>query len=124
MKEKYLDMLHAASILHQGVADHPETLLGALGQCQSPHPPCLLMVCVCVCVCYSLSHVRDPLRPYGLARQAPLSLEHSRQYCCGLPFPFPWIEPVFPTLQADSLPSEPPGKPHCYDMTTHPYISS
>ena len=36
----------------------------------------------------------------------------------GLPFPSPrdlpysGIEPEFPALQADSLPSEPPGKPH------------
>ena len=64
-----------------------------------------------------------PLNGHEL-EQAPGNVEHSRQYCCGLPFPFPWIELVFPTLQADSLPSEPPGKPHCYDMTTHPYISS
>ena len=33
-----------------------------------------------------------------------------------MPFPFPgdlpdpWIEPGYPALQADSLPSEPPGK--------------
>ena len=26
--------------------------------------------------------------------------------------PNPGIEPRFPTLQADSLPAEPPGKPH------------
>ena len=46
---------------------------------------------------------------------APLSMEFSRQeYWSGLPYPFPGdlpnpgIEPVSPTLQADSLPSEPP----------------
>ena len=51
------------------------------------------------------------------ARQAPLSMEFSRQeYWTGLPFPSlgdlpdPGIKPKFPTLQADSLPSEPPGK--------------
>ena len=38
-----------------------------------------------------------------------------------LPFPSPGdlpdpgIEPTSPTLQADSLPSEPPGKPSVYD---------
>jgi len=26
--------------------------------------------------------------------------------------PDPWIEPRFPTLQADSIPSEPQGKPY------------
>ena len=47
-----------------------------------------------------------------------LSMEFSRQeYWSGLPFPSPGdlpdpgIEPRSPTLQADSLPSEPPGKP-------------
>ena len=51
------------------------------------------------------------------ARQAPLSMEFSRQeYWNGLPFPSlgdlpnPGIEPGSPALQADSLPSEPPGK--------------
>ena len=50
--------------------------------------------------------------------QAPLSTEFSRQeYWSGLPFPSPGdlpdpgIEPTFPASQADSLPSEPPGKP-------------
>ena len=45
-------------------------------------------------------------------------MEFSRQeYWSGLPFPFPWdipnpgIELGSPVLQADSLPSEPPGKP-------------
>ena len=49
--------------------------------------------------------------------QAPLSMGFSRQeYWSGLPFPYPGdlpdpgIEPRSPTLQADSLPSEPPGK--------------
>ena len=40
-----------------------------------------------------------------------------QEYWSGLPFPFPGdlldpgIKPVSPALQADSLPSEPPGKP-------------
>ena len=40
-----------------------------------------------------------------------------QEYCSGLPFPSPGdlpdpgIEPVSPALQADSLPSEPLGKP-------------
>jgi len=43
-------------------------------------------------------------------------MEFSRQeYWSGLPFPSlgdipnPWIKPGYPALQADSLPSEPPG---------------
>ena len=52
------------------------------------------------------------------ARQAPLSMEFSRQeYWSGKPFPSPGdlpdpgIEPASPALQADSLPPEPDGKP-------------
>ena len=50
--------------------------------------------------------------------QAPLSVGFSRhEYWSGLPFPSPedlpdpGIEPSSRTLQADALPSEPPGKP-------------
>ena len=56
--------------------------------------------------------------PWTVAYQSPLSIEFSRQeYWSGLPFPFPGylpkpgMEPGSPTLQADSLLSEPPGKP-------------
>ena len=53
-----------------------------------------------------------------VAHQTPLSVGFSRQeYWFGLPFaspgdlPDPGIEPCSTILQADSLPSEPPGKP-------------
>ena len=56
--------------------------------------------------------------PWTIACQAPPSMGFSRQgYCNRLPFPSPGdlpdpgIELGSPTLQADSLPSEPPGKP-------------
>ena len=65
-----------------------------------------------------LSHVRLFATPWTVAHQAPPSMEFSRQeYWSGLPFPSPGdlpdpgIEPGSPTLQADALPSEPPGKP-------------
>ena len=55
--------------------------------------------------------------PWTVACLAPLSMEFSRQeYWSGLPFPSPGylpdpgIEPPFLALQADSLPSELPGK--------------
>ena len=67
----------------------------------------------------SLSGVRLFVIPWTVAYKAPLSMEFSRQeYWSGLPFPSPGdlldpgIEPKSPTLQADSLPSEPAGKPH------------
>ena len=57
-----------------------------------------------------------------IAWQAPLSMEFSRQeYWSGLPFPSPGhlpdpgIKPRSLALQADSLPSEPPGKPIIYN---------
>ena len=67
-----------------------------------------------------------------VACQAPLSMGVSRQeYCSGMPGPPPGdlpnlgIEPRSSALQADSLPSKPPGKPsfkiivftlNCFDL--------
>ena len=66
----------------------------------------------------SLSHVQLFATPRTVTRQAPLSMEFSRQeYWSGelMPFPGdlsnPGIKPGSPALQVDSLPSEPPGKP-------------
>ena len=63
------------------------------------------------------SRVRLFVTPWTGAYQAPLSMEFSGQeYCSELSFassgylPNPGIEPRFPALQADVLPSEPPGK--------------
>ena len=64
------------------------------------------------------SVVSDCVTPWTAAHQALLSMEFSRQECWGgLPFPSPGdhpnpgMEPVSPALQADSLPSKPPGQP-------------
>ena len=61
---------------------------------------------ICICDLMDCSH------------QAPLSMGFPRQeYWSGLPFPSPGnlsdsrIDPGSPASQADSLPSEPPGKP-------------
>ena len=63
-----------------------------------------------------LSHVQLFATPWTVAYQAPLSMGFSRQeFWSGLPFPFPGdlpdpgLEPGSPALQADALPSEPPG---------------
>ena len=60
----------------------------------------------------------DSATLWTITHQVPLFMEFPRQeYWNGLPFPSPGdlpdlgIEPGSPTLQADSLPSEPPGKP-------------
>ena len=65
-----------------------------------------------------LSRVRLFVSAWTIACQAPLSMEFSRQeYWNGFPFPSPGdlpdpgIESGSLKLQADSLPSEPPGKP-------------
>ena len=70
-----------------------------------------------------LSRVWFFATPWTVVYQAPQSMQFSRRECwSGLPFPSPGdlpkpgIEPGSPTLQADALPSEPPGKPknkHC-----------
>ena len=64
----------------------------------------------------SFSFVRLFVTLWTVAHQAPLSMEFSRQeYWSGLPCPSPGdlpnigIEPGFPTLQVDSLLTEPPG---------------
>ena len=67
-----------------------------------------------------LSHsvVSNSATPWTVAHQAPLSMGLSRpDYWSGLPcpppgdLPIPGIKPRFLTLQVDSLPAEPPGKP-------------
>ena len=82
------------------------------------HPACLTYM-QNVCVCQSLSHVWFFTTPWAVVRQASLSMEFSRQeYWNGLPFSSPGdchnpgSEPGSPELQADSLPSEPAGKPY------------
>ena len=86
---------------------------------------------MCVCVCVSCSVVSDSVTPRSVAHQVPLFMEFSRQeFLSGLPFPFPGdlsnpgIEPRSPTWQADSLPSEPPGKPpNIYQKRSRSFVS-
>ena len=68
---------------------------------------------------WSRSVVSNFLRPLTVTYQTPPSMGFSRQECwSGLPFPSPGdlpnpgIKPGSPALQADALPSEPPGKPN------------
>ena len=81
------------------------------------------MGCHCLLQCMkvkSLSRIRLCAPPRTVARQDPSCMECSRQeYWSGLPcpspgdLPDPGIEPGSPVLQADCLPSEPPGRPSC-----------
>ena len=66
----------------------------------------------------SLSHIQVFATSWTVALQAPLSMGFCRQeYWSGLPclppgdLPDPGVKSHSPALQADSLPSEPPGKP-------------
>ena len=66
----------------------------------------------------ALNHVSPFVTPWTVALQVPLSMGFSRQeYWSGLPclppgdLPNPGVVPMSPALQADCLPSEPPGKP-------------
>ena len=74
----------------------------------------------------ALNRVRLFVAPQTIDQQAPLSAIFLRQeYWSGLPFPSPGdlpdpgIKPGSPALQADSLPSEPPGKPRVISKITH-----
>ena len=67
-------------------------------------------------VCHSLSRVHLFAIPWTVAQQVPLSMEFSRQeHWSGLlcpssgDLPNPGIKLRSPTLQAGSLPAEPPG---------------
>ena len=72
---------------------------------------------VCGCSISEVSRVQLMATPWTVAHQAPPSMGFSRQeYWSGMPFPSPGdlpdsgIEPRSPSLQADALTSEPPGK--------------
>ena len=85
---------------------------GAILPVSTRGPPLTLSSLLAACM---LSCVTLCATPWTVARQAPLSVEFSRQeYWSGLPFPSPGdlpnpgIKPKSPALHADSLP-EPPG---------------
>ena len=72
-------------------------------------------VCVCVLVaqsCPTLCDPMDSLRPPGSSIHGFSRQEYGSELPCPAPGNLPnlGIEPRSPTLQADSLPSDPPGK--------------
>ena len=108
-----------------GGREHKELYMESSRLCS-----CLLPLCFSCISLYpqSLSHVCLFETLWTTACQAPLSMEFSRQeYWSGLPFPPPGnlpdpgtelASPVSPVLQADSLSTEPPGKPKLSGATT------
>ena len=78
----------------------------------------LSLLCTCACMLSRFSCVQLFATLWTVAHQAPMSMGFSRQeYWNGLPCPppgdlsNPGTKPASPTLQVDSLPTEPPGKP-------------
>ena len=74
----------------------------------------------------------NSVTPWTVAHQAPPSMGFSRQECwSGMSFPStgdlpgPGIKPRSPSLQADALPSEPPGKPlaKCKSVSVRYYFT-
>ena len=81
------------------------------------------LILECVLSCFG--RVQLCATTWTVACQTPLSMEISRQeYWSGLLFPSrgdlpdPGIEPRSRALQADSIPSEPPGKPQNFASLT------
>ena len=94
-----------------GIEPGSLTLEAAALTSEPPGKPLLLLLVS------RFSHVRLFAIPWTVAHQASPSMGFSRQeYWSGLPFlspgdlPDPGIEPRSPTLQADALTFEPPGK--------------
>ena len=82
--------------------------------------PQLCSMALNYCCCSIAKSCLTLATPWTVARQAPPSMAFPRQeYWSGLPFPspgdlpHPGIEHASPAWQADSLPSEPTGKPIC-----------
>ena len=126
---KYFSFLHTAS----GFPKLWYQYAPALAACVV-----LLIPLLCSCVSFdhctaekerkvkSLRHVRLFATPWTVAYKAPPSMGFSRQRSwSGLPFPSPGgssnpgNELGPPTLQANALQSEPPGK-HCRKLCPHP----
>ena len=80
--------------------------------------PVVCLKCVCAQLCLTFCNLNESSSLWTVAHEGLLSMKFSwQEYGSGLPFPSPGdlpdsgIEPRSPTLQADSLPAEPPGKP-------------
>ena len=104
------------SVLTSTVMNNPHSILSCEQLCFPNNWHATCMVCAQL-----LSHIRLPATPWTVARQAPLSMECSRQeYWSGLPFPAPGDLPepgvklsslVSPALAARFFTTAPPGSP-------------
>ena len=81
-----------------------------------------------MCCAWLLSHVRLFATPWTVPTRLLCPWGFSRQnYWSELPcsllgdLPYPGIKPRSPTLQTDSLPFEPPGKPRILEWAAYPF---
>ena len=111
MQETLVQRLGGEDPLQKGMATHSSILVRRI----------LIYVCVYVCVCVcakSLQFCLTPCDPMDCSLPAScvhgiLQVRILSGWPCYPPvnLPNPGVEPKAPTLQADSLPSEPSGKP-------------
>ena len=97
------------------------TFYGAANESDKTEHTHIHMQYFCMYKVKPLSRVWLFATPWTVTYQAPLSIRFPKQeYWSGLPFPSPrdlpdsGIEPRSPALQADALPTEPPGKALLY----------
>ena len=79
----------------------------------------VLVAQLCLILCDPMDHSSPGSSVHGLLQARILewiAIPFSRG------FPDPGIEPGSPALQADSLPSEPPGNKHNFFISKHTYI--
>ena len=113
------DLPVRAKLKLEGQPEGPPSIIESLGsQRFQDFAFCNITVILSLSEWKLLSCVQLFETPWIVVHQVPLSTEFSRQgYGSGLPFPSPGnlpdlgIEPRSPALEADSLPTEPPGKP-------------
>ena len=120
------DSVKGGHTFHSFIHWVPKVLLSRRARCWECKDECHFGLYVVVVAVSLLSLHLTLVTPRTIARQAPLSVGFSRQeYWSGLPFlspgdlPDPGIEAESCTLQADSLPSELPGKIFSLDIHKH-----
>ena len=116
-REAWRAAVHGVEKSRTQLSDSTELLVdGAKRSVQAPWWKSLTPAFLWVAVVSVTQSCLTLVTPWSVARQAPLSMGFSRQeYWSGLPFfspgdlPNPGIKPRSTALEADALPSEPPG---------------
>ena len=113
------------------INDHFNLKNGHPQEVSNCDPPPILFYKLKCWKCWSLNLVQLFATPWAVTYQAPPSMGFSRQeYWSGVPFPSPGnhpnprIKPRSPAWQADSLTSEPPGKPSKAETMTNTHTQT